>query len=132
MKLGHFMVDNFGTLHGKISGLGIGSISVISEQATSNNGKPYYKLIAEPMGEAYEIGAAFMKEKDGVAYYSVSLDSPVFLTPVSAALFRDKDDEHTLNLVWNRIEPKALSVDAVAEAQNHRRLIGAGVPTATL
>ncbi|MFY9288464.1 MAG: DUF736 family protein [Alphaproteobacteria bacterium] len=132
IKLGRFMIDNTGTLHGRINGLGIGSVNVISEAVKSASGKEYIKLIADPMGEAYEVGAAFLKEKDGLVYYSVSLESPVFLTPLSAALFPDKDEENILNLVWSRAESKGLSADAAAEAQNPRRFVGAGAATATL
>lgn len=123
LKIGRFMLDSHGVLHGKISGLGIGSINVISEVVTGNNGKQYLKLIADPMSDAYEIGAAFPKEKDGLTYYSVSVDSPVLESPINAALFPDRDQENTLNLVWERTKPPRVSADAVLEAQQPRRFV---------
>jgi uncharacterized protein (DUF736 family) len=104
VNLGLFVQDETGTLHGKFNGLGVGSTSIISEPATSLQGKPYLKLIADPLGAAYEVGAAFPKEKDGMNYYSAVLDSPIFHAPLNVALFPDEEVPNIFNLVWNRPE----------------------------
>ncbi|MFY9288175.1 MAG: DUF736 family protein [Alphaproteobacteria bacterium] len=131
MKLGKFIQDSQGQLHGKINGLGMGSISVIGKPTTSSAGKAYLKLIADPMIEAYEVGAAFPKEKNGINYYIVTLDSPLFQSGVTAALFPDKEREAIFNLVWSRSEPSGLSPDAALEAQQARRYTAAA-PVAAL
>ena len=109
MKIGTFFKDKEGVMHGKIYGLGLGVTNVVLEQQTSLTGKPYFKIIADPIGEAYEIGAAFPKEKDGMAYHSVSLESPALAAPLNAALFQDKATAGHYNLVWGRPEPKAMT-----------------------
>ena len=101
IKIGTFSADKKGVMHGKIFGLGLGVTPVIFEPQTSQGGKSYFRLIADPAKEAYEIGAAFPRDKDGLVYHSVSIDSPVLPAPISAALFPDKDNG-TFNLVWNR------------------------------
>jgi uncharacterized protein (DUF736 family) len=105
VNLGVFVQDELGTLHGRFSGLGVGSTSIISEEATSADGKTYLKLIADPLGAAYEVGAAFPKEKGGLNYYSAVLDSPIFQAPLNVALFPDKEEPNIYNLVWNRPTP---------------------------
>lgn len=102
MKLGTFFKDQYGALHGKIHGLGIGVTSVVLEPQMSKDQKPYFKIIADPAREAYEVGAAFEKQKDGMTYYSVSLESPALAAPVYGALFPDKEDPNNFNLVWER------------------------------
>jgi uncharacterized protein (DUF736 family) len=102
MNLGLFVQDETGTLHGKFSGLGLGSTSIISQRATSLEGKPYLKLIADPLGAAYEVGVAFPKEKNSMNYYSAILDSPIFEAPLNVALFPDKEVPNLFRLVWNR------------------------------
>jgi uncharacterized protein (DUF736 family) len=102
INLGLFVQDELGTLHGRFSGLGVGSTSIISEPATSLTGQPYLKLIADPLGAAYEVGVAFPKEKAGMKYYSVVLDSPIFQAPLNVALFPDKEAPDIFNLVWSR------------------------------
>jgi len=104
MRLGKFIQEENGTLHGRINGLGIRSVDVLSEAASSQEGRPYLRLIADPLGDAYDVGAAFPKEKDGMHYYSVNLDSPLLPSPISAALFPDRCEEHGFNLVWSRQE----------------------------
>lgn len=127
VKLGKFFQDEHGALHGTISGLGIGSTTVISQQATDREGHSYLKLIADPLGAAYEVGAAFPKEKDGMSYYSVNLESPLLPAPLNAALFHDNENVTILNLVWSRPD-----IQRGAEAQFHtsppqqRRMMGAG------
>jgi uncharacterized protein (DUF736 family) len=107
VNLGRFVQDEAGTLHGRFSGLGLGSTSIISETATSLEGKPYLKLIADPLGAAYEVGVAFPKEKDSMNYYSAVVDSPIFQAPLNVALFPDKEMPNIFNLVWNRpLAPK--------------------------
>jgi uncharacterized protein (DUF736 family) len=110
VNLGVFVQDELGTLHGRFSGLGVGSTSIISEEATSADGKTYLKLIADPLGAAYEVGAAFPKEKGGMNYYSAVLDSPIFQAPLNVALFPDKERSNIYNLVWKQTdtaEPKS-------------------------
>ncbi len=114
VKLGEFMADSSGVLHGSICGLGIGTTEVISEEATAQNGRRYLKLIADPMRSAYEVGVAFPKTKNDANYYSVHLDSPIFPFPLNAALFPDKGNEGTFNLVWTRPEAIAPVSEATA------------------
>ena len=102
VNLGLFVQDEPGTLHGRFSALGAGSTSIISETATSVEGKPYLKLIADPLGAAYEVGVAFPKAKNGMNYYSAVLDSPIFEAPLNVALFPDKEVPNLFQLVWNR------------------------------
>lgn len=101
VKIGEFAADNTGVLHGRIFGLGLGVTPVLFEPQTSKGGKRYFRLIADPANEAYEIGAAFPKEKGETVYHSVSIESPALPAPINAALFQDKDSG-TFNLVWNR------------------------------
>lgn len=128
MRIGTFNQGGNGDLHGKIYGLGLGTIPVAFEPQTSKEGKAYFRLIADPANEAYEIGAAFPKEKAGMLYHSVSIESPVLAVPVSAALFPDKDNEGSYNLIWNRPEPQDLKAEAtVSVGGKHptRRFMGA-------
>ena len=124
MKLGSFLKDQYGALHGKIHGLGIGVTSVILEPQMSKEGKPYFKVIADPMRDAYEIGAAFEKQKDDKTYYTVSLESPALAAPLNGALFPDKEDPNTFNLIWDR--PAAAKPEAKADiAPQGRKYVGA-------
>ena len=116
LKLGSFVSDEHGILHGKISGLGIGSTSVLTEEAISQGGLRYLKLIADPMRDGYEVGAAFPKEKNGQHYYSVQIDSPLFSGPLNAELRPDGENELGFNLVWYRPEASKPSVEAKADA----------------
>ena len=103
-------------MHGKIFGLGLGVTPVMFEPQTSKDGKSYFRLIADPAKEAYEIGVAFPKDKDGMIYHSVSIDSPALPAPIYAALFHDKENG-TLNLVWNRQDAgKDLRAEATVNA----------------
>ena len=99
VKLGKAYRDEFGALHGRINGIGIGSTDFLTEHATAQNGRQYFKLIADPLGHPYDIGAAFRKQKDGLSYYSVSLESPLLQAPIHAALFPDPHNEDSYNLV---------------------------------
>ena len=132
IKIGTFAADKKGVMHGKIYGLGLGVTPVMFEPQTSKDGKSYFRLIADPAKEAYEIGAAFPKDKDGMAYHSVSIESPALPAPINAALFQDKES-NTFNLVWNRQdEPKDLKAEATVnvnvqpqhQAQTTRRSNG--------
>src|SRR5271170_4793585 len=112
VKIGTFVTDKKGVMHGKIYGLGLGVTPVMFEPQTSKDGKQYFRLIADPAKEAYEIGAAFPRDKDGMLYHSVSIESPVLPTPINAALFQDKESGN-YNLVWNRQDdPKDLRAEA--------------------
>jgi len=101
IKIGTFTADKKGVMHGKIYGLGLGVTPVLFEPQTSKEGKSYFRLIADPAKEGYEIGAAFPRDKDGMAYHSVSIESPALPAPINAALFLDKESG-AYNLVWNR------------------------------
>jgi uncharacterized protein (DUF736 family) len=116
LKLGSFVQDESGSLHGTISGLGVGTVRVVTQEALSQDGRRYLKLIADPLLSAYEVGAAFPKEKEGMSYYSVQIDSPVLSAPINAALFPDKENEIAFNLVWNRPEVAKLAAEATANA----------------
>lgn len=122
MKLGSAVKDDLGVLHGRISGLGIGSIDFISEQATAADGGIYYRLIANPLREPYEVGVAFPKEKDGMHYYAVSIDSPVLPTPINAALFPEKKNTNAYHFIWNR---KDVRLEATFTTSPPRRYMGA-------
>ena len=102
-KIGSFTQDENGNLEGKIHGLGLGVIPVMFERMETKDGKEYFRGIANPKTDPYEIGAAFPREgKNNAFYYSVSMDSLLFPTPVNAALFSDKNNRDIFNLVWNR------------------------------
>ncbi|MDP9127248.1 MAG: DUF736 family protein [Pseudomonadota bacterium] len=103
MKIGSFLEGEKGALEGHVYGLGIGTLAVRFEPQVSKDGKDYFRLIADPQHGAYEIGAAFPKEKGGICYLSVNLESPVLASPIHAALFADKD-RSIHNLVWSRID----------------------------
>src|ERR1700722_15052104 len=91
VKIGTFVTDKKGVMHGKIYGLGLGVTPAMFEPQTSKDGKSYFRLIAEPAKEAYEIGAAFPRDKDGMQYHSVSIDSSILPAPINAALFQDRE-----------------------------------------
>ena len=112
MKIGTFIQNNDGFIQGNIHGLGMGVTPVIFEPQTSKNGGEYFRLIAGDKKMAYEIGAAFPKQKGSATYYSVNLDSPVLAAPISAALFPDKGHDGVFSLVWNRPEPQDLKAEA--------------------
>jgi uncharacterized protein (DUF736 family) len=126
MKIGSFMKDPKNIIHGKIHGLGVGAIPVMFEPQTSRDGKSYFRIIAEPVRDAYEVGVAFPKEKDGMDYHSVSLDSPLFPNPIHAALFPDKETEGCFNLVWNRLENETPKPAPEKTYEQHRRAIMSG------
>ncbi|MDR3560901.1 MAG: DUF736 family protein [Negativicutes bacterium] len=118
IKLGRFSKGSMSPLEGSIGGLGMGTIEVMAMAATSADGKPYLKLIGDPEGAAFEIGAAFPKIKDGLEYYSVNLESPMLAAPINAALFPDKNDSHFYNLVWNRLDGATPAAAAKATGDN--------------
>src|ERR1700679_1158376 len=107
MRIGALTQDKDGNITGKIQLLGIGVLPVTLEKQTSKkDGKPYFRIIADPNGDAYEIGAAFERNKDGMVYHSVSIDSPVFSVPLNAALFADREHDGVFNIVWDRPKDK--------------------------
>jgi len=126
LTLGKFFSDDNDTFHGTVSALGMGSTSVITQEAKDREGKKYLKFIADPLGAAYEIGAGFPKEKDGKTYYSVTFDSPFLPAPIKAALFQDFNDVTVFNLVWNRADTPQIEVRHVVEQQQHRRHVSPG------
>lgn len=110
-------MDKEGVLHGNICGLGFGSTDVLSEEATSHDGKPYKKLIADPLRTPYEVGAAFPKKKGDMDYYSINLESPFLPAPISAALFPDDGNKGSFNLVWSKSETPKPAVEAAVTAK---------------
>ena len=115
VKIGTFSLNQQGLLEGHIYGLGLGSTPVAFAPQTSQNGNSYYRLIADPKGNAYEIGVAFPKEKNGNIYHSISIDSPVLQTPINATLFADRNTgDH--NLFWSRMEDAAPKVGAATQS----------------
>jgi uncharacterized protein (DUF736 family) len=136
VKIGTFAADKKGVMHGKIYGLGLGVTPVMFEPQTSRDGNKYFRLIADPAKEAYEIGAAFPRDKDGMAYHSVSIDSPVLPAPINAALFPDRENGG-FNLVWNRQdesrEPKAeATVNVNVQPQHQAQTRRSNSPTLDL
>jgi len=122
--IGKFIQDQYGVLHGKICGLGIGVMPVIFQpQPDKKEGQPDFKLIADPMLEAFEIGAAWQKQKDGMTYYSVSIESPALMAPLYTALFQDRDNSSLFNLVFDRYQQTPAV--ATAAGLQGRRYIGA-------
>ncbi len=104
MKIGSFIQNIDGSLIGRVHGLGFTTTAVKAEPQRSQSGKNYFRLIADPSKDVYEIGYAFEKQKDGRTYYSVTIDSPMFPQTVNAALFQDLKQPGMFNLVWNRQE----------------------------
>jgi len=62
----------------------------------------HLKLIADPLGAAYEIGVAMPKEQDGKRYYAAVLDSPTFQAPLDVLILPDEEVPHIFNIIWNR------------------------------
>ena len=106
IKIGTFSLNQQGILEGNIYGLGLGSTPVAFVPQTSQSGNSYYRLMADPKGNAYEIGVAFPKEKNGNLYHSISMDSPVLQAPINATLFSDRSTGD-YNLFWSRPEERA-------------------------
>jgi uncharacterized protein (DUF736 family) len=122
IKIGTFTEDKKGNIQGKIFALGLGVTPVMLEAQTSKEGKAYFRFIADPGKDGYEIGAAFPRDKDGVNYHSVTIESPMLPAPINAALFPDKETGK-LNLIWNRQdesrEPRAeATVNVNVQPQN--------------
>jgi len=112
IKIGTFTPIQEGILQGHIYGLGLGSTPVVFVPQTSQSGNGYYRLMADTNGNAYEIGVAFPKEKNGTIYHSISIDSPALQAPINATLFHDKrTGEH--NLLWSRPEDVSSKADNV-------------------
>jgi uncharacterized protein (DUF736 family) len=123
LTLGRFFKNSYAELNGNINGLGMKSTSITFMPATSREGKPYSKLIADPLGEAYEIGFAFEKQKQDMVFYSVILESPVFNAPIHAVMFPDRARENFFNLVWER--PAQYNFELDADGAKQRRYVGA-------
>ena len=97
--LGQFVRDELGTLHGRFSGLGIGSTSLISEPVSDSE---HLNLIADPLGAAYQVGVLMPKQKDGKRYYAGVLDSPIFPAPLDVLILPDEETPNFFNMVWHR------------------------------
>jgi hypothetical protein len=97
--LGQFVRDELGVLHGRFSGLGIGSTALISEEVP---GSEHLNLVADPLGAAYQVGVLMPKEKDGKPYYAGVLDSPIFPTPLNVLISPDEETPDVFNIVWCR------------------------------
>jgi uncharacterized protein (DUF736 family) len=103
IKIGSFMRDTQGIMHGKIYGLGFVPVSVLFEpQLDEKDAIICFALIADPVLEAYEIGRAWEKQKGEMVYYSVCLDSPLFAAPLNVALFPEMGNPNRFNLVLDR------------------------------
>jgi uncharacterized protein (DUF736 family) len=125
--IGRFIKDPGGLLQGRIYGLGLRPISVVLEPQTSKEGKPYFKVIADPLIEPHDVGSAFERQKDGMTYYAVALDSLVFATPMNVALFPDKETAGTFNLVLEREPSKAkLGIVTGGSQRQSQRSAGSG------
>lgn len=120
MKIGTFVQNSDGSPLGRIHGLGMVTTAVVFDPQKSREGKDYYRLIADPAKDVYEIGVAFPKQKDGKEYLSVSIDSPALATPLNVALFPDKDNRGVFNLVWNRPEAQGLKPEVTTDRAQSR------------
>jgi uncharacterized protein (DUF736 family) len=127
MKIGTFVQNSDGSLLGRIHGLGMVTTAVVFDPQKSREGKDYYRLIADPAKDVYEIGVAFPKQKDGKEYLSVNIDSPALATPLNAALFPDKDNRGVFNLVWNRPEAQGLKPDPTTDRGQSRHFSGPSI-----
>ena len=101
LKIGSFQASETGDIYGTVHGLGMGATPVVFATQFGKDGRIYYRLIAETETAAFEIGVAFPKDKNGLLWYAVTIDSPMFPAPISAALFGDRDKKN-YNLVWSR------------------------------
>jgi len=99
LKLGQFVRDESGMLHGRFSALGLGSTTLISEEVS---GSEYLVLVADPLGAAYEVGVLMPKQKGGKRYYAGVMDSPVFPAPLDVLILPDEEVPHFFHIVWNR------------------------------
>jgi uncharacterized protein (DUF736 family) len=86
----------------------------IDPAVKAKEGEPDCQVLTHSQGgHFYEIGAAWKRtSRNGKAYLSVKLDSPMFPAPVNAALFHDKGDDY--RLVWTREERKQPEATAAA------------------
>jgi len=124
-NIGTFLQDAQGAFHGKLLALGLPATSVLFEPVLDKrDGQPDFRLIADPVLNAYEIGAAWRKQKDNMTYYFVSIESPLLAAPLHAALFQDKENAEKFNLVFDRYhQVPRIAAEATL---HHRRYIGAG------
>jgi len=112
IRIGNFKPDKKGIFHGRLFGIGLDSTPVVFLPQVSKDGKDYFRLVADHGEQSYDIGAGFRREKDGVTYYSVSMDSPALPAPINAGLFKDREG-NGYNLVWSRQEyDKELKAEA--------------------
>jgi len=126
MNVGTFRQDQYGTLHGQIRGLGIGVISAILEPQINEKGETtFYKIIANPVGDSYEIGKAWQRMGQDGLYYSIALDSPVFPAPINLGLFQDNENPDIFNLVFKRQKFVVATPEANATQPTNRRFMGA-------
>jgi len=126
MKVGSFYKEENGILYGKIQALGLGNVDAAFEERTSKKGELFFKIIADPAGSPFEIGSAWPKEKDGLRYFSVSLDTVFTTKPINAALFPDQNNSNTFNLVWSKpsgieAKPEAKTEIRAADRQSVKR-----------
>jgi uncharacterized protein (DUF736 family) len=103
VKIGTFTPDHQGILKGRIYWFGFGSVDVALMPQTTKSGQSYCRLVAAPNNMFYEIGVAFPKEKNGILYHSIIIDSPMLREPIKATLFQDTETR-SYNLFWNRTE----------------------------
>ncbi len=122
ITFGYVIKENDGLVHGRLRALGLAPTNVVFTDSLSFQGKSYFKIIADPLGDAYEIGVAFFKEKDGRRYYSVRLDSPFLAAPIYGAMFADRYVQNRFNLVWSR-GSKPNTADPQSKSDNLDQLI---------
>lgn len=61
--------------------------------------------------------AIFSRDKDGMLWHTLSIDSPLFPAPINAALFPDREGGG-YNLVWNQQDGNDLKADATPLPQH--------------
>lgn len=73
-----------------------------TERSDAENAPDYRIHLGDEDGP--EVGAGWKRTGERAGdYVAVTLDDPVFLTPIRAHLFRSGDDEQAWGLHWNRL-----------------------------
>ena len=113
MRIGRFYRSQNGGMSGRIQGLGLTGTTVSVKKETSKEGKEYFRVVADPMGDPYDVGVMFEKQKDNKVFYSVILDTPMLPAPIYATLRPDERLPGQFHLFWDRAEMQK----AIAEPQ---------------
>lgn len=114
MMIGRLEQDG-DNLRGVMSVVGLQPTPLLLETCTSKKGEEYYKVYADPEGANCDIGAAFKKKKDNNEYLSITLDSPVFPTPIYGAIFPDMEGGG-FKMVWDRPKNKDVAPQVAQQA----------------